>query len=242
MQGGDRFLERRAMDDMLDRIAMVSRRFDRALLVGALDHEAVDRLRSVVGILDVVDFSAEAAQRSGGEQQDEAWIDGEPGSYDLVVAAGTLATVDKPGDVLLRLRFLLRPDGLMIGYVPGGNLLPRLAAAMRAADASAASHSPHVHPRLDPAGLAALLSGAGFVMPVVDVDRLTLGYASLSDLVRDLRAHGATNVLAARSLAYIGKARAAAAAAAFMQGANDGRVKEIVEILHFSGWSPHESR
>jgi NADH dehydrogenase [ubiquinone] 1 alpha subcomplex assembly factor 5 len=107
---------------------------------------------------------------------------------------------------------------------------------MRAADAVTSTAAPHVHPRVEASALAPLLSSAGFVNPVVDVDRVAVTYPSLSRLVADLRAMGATNVLTTRPR-FVGRVARRAAIEAFA-GAGDGtRTMEAFEILHFAGWT-----
>jgi hypothetical protein len=132
------------------------------------------------------------------------------------------------------------PDGLFLGALAGGNSLPRLRGAMRAADAVSGAALPHVHPRIEPSALAPLLGEADFRNPVVDVDRAAVGYRSFGKLVSDLRAMGATNMLAERSRQPLSRAAYAAAAADFASVAEDGQTVEIFEILHFACWSPAE--
>ena len=99
----------------------------------------------------------------------------------------------------------------VIGAMSGGNTLPQLRAAMRAADAIAGAAAPHVHPRIEPAMVAPLLESAGFVKTVIDVDRVPVSYPNLGSLIADLRAMGATNILAERPRTSLGKAGRAAA-------------------------------
>jgi hypothetical protein len=109
---------------------------------------------------------------------------------------------------------------------------------MRAADSVQGGSVPHVHPRIEASALAGLLSAAGFINPVVDVDRVQASYSSLGDLVRDLRGMAATNVLHQRSRRPLTKAARAAATAAFASAGRDGRTVETFEILHFGAWTP----
>jgi hypothetical protein len=83
-----------------------------------------------------------------------------------------------------------------------------------------------------------LLSSAGFAMPVVDVDRIEVGYRSLGRLVSDLRGMGATNVLTSRPRRPLSRAALQAAEADFLMSAKDGRAIETFEILNFAAWSP----
>jgi hypothetical protein len=234
------FLHDRVFADIVERLEHVNRRFDHALLVGAANPDWVRSLAKVAGKVTTVDPGSGFAGLAGGIQANEDELDLEPGSFDLAVAAGTLDTVNDLPGALLRLRFLLQPDSLLIGAMSGGDTLPRLRQAMRAADAVMGAAAPHIHPRIEPAALAQLLMSAGFAMPVVDVDRINVGYGSLRRLVADLRAMGATNVLQKRPTNPLGRAALAAAERDFAARADGGRTVETFEILHFAAWSPAE--
>jgi len=233
------FLYERAFSDILERLGDVRRRFDSALLIGSPDPTWRERIARFAAEVQILDPGEAFARAAGGATVVEDAIDFEPASFDLIVAIGTLDTVNDLAGALLRFRFLLKPDSLLIGAVSGGDTLPRLRQAMRAADALAGTAAPHVHPRIEPAGLAQLLANAGFVMPVVDVDRIDVSYRSLRALVSDLRAMGATNVLTERPRTPLGRAALAAAERAFKGGSD--RAIERFEVLHFAGWSPRES-
>jgi len=224
--GPELFIHERSFADILERLGQVNRRFDKTLLVGAANADLANSLAQLVGSVEVA------------EQEKEDELDREPGSFDLIVAIGTLDTVNDLPGVLLRLRFLLKPDSLLIGAMSGGDTLPRLRRAMRAADAVMGAAAPHVHPRIEPAALAQLLLSAGFAMPVVDVDRIQASYPSLRKLVADLRAMGATNLLNQRSRTPLTRAALQAAEGDFSIGQVDGRTVETFEVLHFAAWSP----
>ena len=161
----------------------------------------------------------------------------EPGAYDLCVAIGTLDTVNDLPQALARIRLTLGPSGFLLGAVAGGDTLPQLRGAMRAADQVRGPAVPHVHPRIEAAALAPLLSAAGFTMPVVDVDRVQVSYESLTRLIDDLRGMGATNILSARSRRPLAKAERNAAIHAFASAQQNGRTTETFEILHFGAWT-----
>jgi NADH dehydrogenase [ubiquinone] 1 alpha subcomplex assembly factor 5 len=231
------FLHERAFDEILERLDGINRSFGSALLVGAPDPQWPLRLSELVDAVTVLDPGASFARAAGGSQAVEDSLDLEPGSFDLIVAVGTLDTVNDLPAALLRLRFLLRPDSLLIGAISGGNTLPRLRQAMRAADAVAGAASPHVHPRIEPAAFAQLLGSAGLAMPVVDVDRVPVAYRDFGRLVADLRAMGATNILTSRSRKPLTRAALVSAERDFRSGPDD-RTVEIFELLHFAAWSP----
>ena len=234
------FLHERAFEDILERLAGIKRSFSSALLIGCPDPQWPKRLSSVAGEVTAADPGPAFASAAGGACVVEDELDLEPGSFDLAVAIGTLDNVnDLPGS-LLRLRFVLKPDSLLIGAMSGGNTLPRLRQAMRAADAIMGAASPHVHPRVEPAALAQLLGSAGFAMPVVDVDRVSVGYRDFRQLVGDLRRMGATNILESRSQAPLTRSASAAAEADFNPDP-DERTIETFELLHFAAWTSSET-
>lgn len=236
--GIEPFLYRRALEDCVERLALIGRRFERALLIGCLDAAGADTLRREVGKLEVRDPSALLAREAGGLPLDEeSWQPG-TGAYDLIVSLGTLDTLNALQPVLRTMRAALAPDGLLIGALSGGETLPRLRAAMRAADAVGGAASPHVHPRIEAAALAPLLADAGFVRPVVDVDRVGARYRDLRRLVADLRAMGATNVLTERPRRGLGRHALAAAMGSFSAAGDGERTTETFEILHFAAWAP----
>jgi hypothetical protein len=125
---------------------------------------------------------------------------------------------------------------LFIGAMSGGDTLPQLRSAMRAADALAGVAAPHVHPRVEASALSPLLADAGFVRPVVDIERVPVSYPSLERLVGDLRAMAATNVLRSKA-PPLTRAQRDAASEAFARAAAGGRTTETFEIIHFAAWS-----
>jgi SAM-dependent methyltransferase len=219
--GSESFLHERVFEDILDRLSIIRRKFESALVLGTVDDSWPERLAPFVSRF-------EAASDS---------LDFDAASFDLSVVVGVLDTVNDLPGALLRLRYAMRPDSLLIGAIPGGDTLPRLRAAMRAADSVAGEAVPRVHPRIEAASLGQLLAAAGFRMPVVDVDRVKVAYRSLAGLVADLRRMGATNVLTRRSRQILTRASLAAAQEEFARNQENGRTTEIFELLHFAAWS-----
>ena len=235
--GPELFLHERAFAECLDRLADVKRRFTNALLIGVPDAEWVDRLAGLgmaVEALDPGALFAGAAHAIHAQEDRHAFG---TARFDLVLAVGTLDTVNRLGPALQAVRHAMTPDALFIGALAGGDSLAALRSAMLAADRATGPAAARTHPRIEPSALAGLLGAAGFVMPVVDVDRVILRYASLARLVGDLRAMGASNQLAERAPPR-GRHWAALAAAAFAAAAVDGRTVERVDLLHFSAWTP----
>ena len=235
--GPELFLYERVFEDCLERIEAIPRRFGRALLIGCPGRSFVDRLKAVAGHVEAMDPGPLFAASAGGRQVIEHAWQPEPGRYDLVTAIGTLDTAGDLPRALLAIRLSLAEDGLLVGAFAGGETLPQLRAAMRAADQVSGSAAPHVHPRVEPSALAGLLSVAGFERPVVDVDRVAVSYASLDRLVADLRRMAATNVLSERSRRSLSRRERDAATKAFAAAGNGGRTVETFEILHLAGWA-----
>lgn len=237
--GGDAFVHARAFDETLERFGYVKRTFERALLLGCSDPDWRTRLEQVVDDVVVADPSPVAARAACGIAIDEDRLPFADTSFDLVVAVGTLDTVnDLPGALLL-IRRVLRGDGLLLAAMAGAGSLPRLKAAMLAGDAAGAGGTaPRMHPAVDVRTAGDLLARAGFVLPVADVESLDVSYRDLFALIRDVRAHGGGNALARRSRIPIGRQALFAAATDFASHAQGGRTIERVEILHLSGWAP----
>lgn len=236
------FLHERAFDDILERLAMMNRKFDSTLLVGCPDPGWIERLASLSERVDARDPGPLFAASFDTAPIREDTLDAAPASFDLIIALGTLDTVDDLPGALLRLALALRPGGLLIGAMSGGDTLPALRSAMQAADRTAGAAQAHIHPRIEASALAPLLDKVGLARPVVDVDRVRVTYSSFRSLVADLRAMGATNILNARPRTPILRRALAAAESAFSGHAIEGRTTETFEILHFAAWSGEAGR
>ena len=217
--GGDLFLHERAFDDCRDRLADVRRKFDRALIAGSQASQWENPLTHIVPKVAWGDPASFAPQ-----------------SFDLCLSIGGLETRNDVQAAAFALHQSLRPGGLLLGAIVGGNSLPRLRAAMLAADRAEGGATPHLHPSIDGPSLAALLTSVGFIQPVIDVDRIHVAYPDLSRLVSDLRAMGCTNILAERSRRPITRRGLQAAREAFGDG--DAPAVEQFELLHFAAWVP----
>ena len=234
--GLESFLFERAFEDCLERIAGMQRRFRCAFLVGCPDASWPERLGALADAVEVRDPGPLLAKSAEGRTiVEDAW-DPTESAFDLVVAIGTLDSVNELPLALRLVRHAMADDGLFIGAFSGGDTMPQLRAAMRAADSLTGTAAPHVHPRIEASALAPLLAEAGFANPVVDVDRAPVSYRSFDRLVGDLRAMGSTNILTARPR-FVGKAARAAAMQTFADAGTAGRTTETFEIIHFVGWT-----
>src|SRR5262249_5614891 len=151
---------------------------------------------------------------------------------------------DLPG-AFVQIRRVLKPDGLFVAALAGGDTLAELRQSFAAAEAEIEGGiSPRVAPFADLRDMGALLQRAGFALPVTDVERITVRYASAFALMHDLRRMGATNALIERRRRVLRRAtlmRMAEIYATRFADA-DGRIRATFEIVWLSGWAPHESQ
>lgn len=226
------FLRAQMLDGIADRLSVVTRDFADVLDIGCFDGAFAPPPGARVARVDAGFAFAHAV---GGVLADEDHLPFADASFDLVVAAGTLDTVNDVPGALTLIRRVLRPDGLFLGAFVGANSLSTLRATLRTAE----SEQPVArwHPYVDVRSAGDLLVRAGFTMPVADVETLTVRYSGIGRLIDDLRGMGAGNVLAERHpLRRDTLARAAAAFAA--QADDDGRTSERFDLIFLTGWSP----
>ena len=163
------------------------------------------------------------------------------GAHDLVVHAMALHWADDPVGQLVQCRLALRPDGLLLAVLPGGRTLHELRAALAEAESQLTGGlSPRVAPMGEVRDLGALLQRAGLALPVADVEAHRVTYADALALMRDLRAMGEGNALAARERRAPPRALFAEAARVYAAAhpAEDGRVAATLELVHLAGWAP----
>ncbi len=235
---GARYLHRRAGGELLERLDLVARDFRHALDLGCGDGWLADRLEARG--LEIARADSGRLFAAGGVQADEDRLPFADGAFDLVVSVGVLDAVnDLPGALTL-IRRALRPDGLFLAAFTGAGSVPVLRAALRAAEAAeGCDPAPRIHPQIDARAAGDLLSRAGFALPVVDRETVTVRFGGFGALLRDLRGMGAGNLLLSRARRPFGRIGYAAAAAAFAGRADaDGKTAETFDILYLSGWAP----
>jgi SAM-dependent methyltransferase len=241
------FLIERVAEEFSDRLAAVLRRFELAVDLGT----PTDALRHVLAVSGKVDkiIAADALANEAPDAlavaADEEALPFRDSSLDLVVSALALQFVNDLPGTLIQIRRALKPDGLFLAALAGGDTLTELRTAFAAAEAEVEGGiSPRVAPFADLRDLGALLQRAGFALPVTDVDRLTVRYASLLALMQDLRRMGATNALVERRRRPLKRATLARMGQIYAErfADADGRVRATFEIVWLSGWAPHASQ
>jgi len=165
--------------------------------------------------------------------------------FDLAVSALTLQNLNDLPGALIQLRRALKPDGLFLGCLLGGQTLHELRTALAVAETEVyGGISPRVAPFADVRDMGGLLQRAGFALPVADSEPLTVRYRDMFGLLLDLRAMGAANALTARSRKPPAKGLFLRAAQIYAErfADADGRVRATFEMIFLSGWAPHESQ
>jgi len=239
------FLIDRVADELGERLSAVLRHFDIAADLGT----PTDALRRVLAASGktgtVIAASPSASDDVIQVTADEEALPFAAGSLDLMVSGLALQFVNDLPGTLIQVRRALKPDGLFLAALAGGDSLAELRQSFAEAESEMdGGASPRVAPFADVRELGALLQRAGFALPVVDSERLTVRYASAFALMHDLRRMGATNVLVERRRVPLRRATLSRMADIYAGrfADADGRLRATFEIVWLSGWAPHESQ
>ena len=229
------FLLDRVAEDAADRLQAVVRDFSNAADIGSVGDQVRDalvgRLHHLARI-DLPDLESEPLPLR-------------PESLDLAVSALALQFVNDLPGVLVQIRRALKPDGLLLAAMIGGDTLIELRQSFAAAEAELEGGvSPRVAPFADLRDVGGLLQRAGFALPVTDVDRIVVRYDSAFALMQDLRRMGATNVLLERRRTPTRRATLVRMAQIYSErfADADGRIRATFDVIWLSGWAPHESQ
>jgi SAM-dependent methyltransferase len=234
-QGVATFLLDRAAEDMAERLHAVLREFTSAADIGTPGDQVRNAVAQRVGELAHIDLP---------DRESEP-LPLAPASIDLAVSALALQFVNDLPGVLAQIRRALRPDGLLLAAMIGGDTLTELRQSFAAAEAELEGGvSPRVAPFADLRDVGALLQRAGFALPVTDVDRIVVRYDSALALMRDLRRMGATNVLRERRRTPTRRATLLRMAQIYGErfADPDGRIRATFDVIWLSGWAPHASQ
>lgn len=234
------FLHEAMIEGLLDRLDTVTRPFSAALDLGCADGALTAALRARGLTVTPADAGSCFAAAAGGVQCDEDRLPFPPESFDLIVSAAVLDTVNDLPGALIQCRRALKPDGLLLAAFLGAGSLSTLREVVRAADAATGGAMPQrFHPQIDVPAAGDLLVRAGFALPVADSESLDVRYGSPLSLMADLRGMAATNQLADQHPPWLSKARLAAITQGFAARADpDGRTRERFQILFLTGWAP----
>ena len=229
------FLLERVTEDMAERLNAVLRDFKDVAEVGIAPDQVARALAGRFERYARIDLPTRESEPLAIEAQ----------SLDLVVSALAFQFVNDLPGVLAQIRRALRPDGLLMAAMIGGDTLTELRQSFAAAESELESGiSPRVAPFADLRDVGALLQRAGLALPVTDVDRIVVRYDNVFGLMHDLRRMAATNILVERRRTPTRRATILRMAEIYSErfADPDGRIRATFDIIWLSGWAPHESQ
>ncbi len=241
-KGGEEFLLKHVAQEMADRLSFVDRKFENAAITSGnaefLPYEFLFDTRHAGAVF------AKPNGTNWSEHSDEHPSVAHE-NLDLALSFLSLHdTNDTPG-ALIQMRNMLKPDGLMMAVLPASDTLSELRECLLAAETEiSGGASPRVHPFVDVRSAGSLLQRAGYALPVVDQETITVRYATMFDLMKDLRGMGASNALVVRSRKPLKRTVIVRAAQIYAErfGQPDGKIPATFSFLWLSGWAPDASQ
>lgn len=248
------FLFQEVAERLADRLADINRTFPLALDLGsrggalarALDTAGVHKARDIQTIIHT-DGAPSLAGRAPAPSivADEEFLPFAEDSLDLVVSNLALHWVNDLPGALVQINHALKPDGLFLAALLGGETLHELRASFEAAEAEVEGGvSPRVSPLIDVRDAGGLLQRAGFALPVTDVDTISVTYPDAIALMRDLRGMGETNAVSQRRTTFLRRDTLARVGEVYHDrfADADGRIRATFQVIYLTGWAPHESQ
>jgi SAM-dependent methyltransferase len=229
------FLLDRVAEDAAERLQAVLREFNNAADIGTPGDQLRNALAGRLGRLARIDLPDSESEPLALRAE----------QLDLAVSALAFQFVNDLPGVLAQIRRALKPDGFLLAAMIGGDTLTELRQSFAAAEAELEGGvSPRVVPFADLRDIGSLLQRAKFALPVTDVDRIVVRYASAFALMADLRRMGATNVLVERRRTPSRRATMLRMAQIYGErfADADGRIRATFDVIWLSGWAPHESQ
>ena len=218
---------------LLERRQEVAREFDDALHIGP-------RSEVLAGSANKEHFASTRDAKNPDVAEENLGI--QPATLDLLTSNMTLQWVNDLPGALIQARQALRPDGLFLSAMPGGETLSELRSALMQAELDISGGAGHrVSPMVDVRSLGGLLMRAGFALPVVDVDRIQVSYGDPLRLLSDLRGMGETNALSAPRAKPLTRSILQRMAEIYQERFPhpDGGVCATFDILFITAWAPH---
>ena len=230
-----------------ERLSDMMRQFPQILSLGAPFGRIAAHLPTSSGVEKIIECHLGYTETANENQviADEENLPFAPGSFDAIIAAGSLHWVNDLPGTLIQLERALKPDGLLLAVMPGGETLSELRQSLEAAEmALSGGISPRISPFLDIRDAGSLLQRAGFQLPVVDSEVLTISYAQPLKLLEDIRHMGEANALLSRRKNFTSRSVFTAAMAHY--GAHfsnvEGRVDATIELITLTAWKKGEGQ
>lgn len=248
-KGAADFLLERVADDFELRLQALARSFDTVADIGTLGSHAALKLLASRRFKQIIRQAPLTEMLGTGAWQkilgDTSLVPFAPQSLDAVVSLLAFQWVDDLPGLLIQIKRALKADGLFMTCLLGGQTLHELRDSFARAEIECEGGlSPRVSPFVDLRDIGALMQRAGFALPVVDTETITVRYQTPLALFADLRAMGATNVLIERRKMPLRRKTLLRALEIYAENYSDsdGRIRATFECLWVSGWTPHESQ
>ncbi|KAI9011131.1 S-adenosyl-L-methionine-dependent methyltransferase [Gaertneriomyces semiglobifer] len=248
------YLKDEVADRVVDRLLDIKRRFSTVVDLGSgAGHIAKFLDKDLVDDLIMYDMSEALLHRDEGTAYEvpvrrivgnEELLPFEENSLDAVISSLSLHWVNDIPGTLIQIQKALKPDGLFLGAMLGGDTLFELRTSLQLTEIEREGGvSPHVSPMTDSKDVASLLQRAKFNLITIDVDEIQVQYPSMFELMNDLRAMGESNAILARK-PYLSRDTMMAAAAAYTElyGEADGSIPATFQIIYMIGWKPDKSQ
>ncbi|MEM9179986.1 MAG: methyltransferase domain-containing protein [Pseudomonadota bacterium] len=235
----------------MERLKDSPRKFEHALDLFAHDGQASEALleSKIVSRVTALESSAGMIKALKSKGLNSVHVENdampfEPESFDLVASILSLHWINDLPQILAGIKSVLKPDGLFLACLFGGGSLTELRTALIEAENEVTGG---ISPRLSPLpglqDMAGLLQAAGFALPVVDRDRVTVRYAHPMQLLRDLKGMGEQAAFATRPDQVrqpLSRRILARMSEIYAERFSDpdGRVRATFEVIWLSGWAP----
>jgi SAM-dependent methyltransferase len=232
MGEGKTLLHGRVSEELLDRITLINRNFDRTLII-APDAEAYADALRITGKFTAIETRLP-------QVSDNLRL--APSSCNAIISLLDLHAVNDVPGYMAQVAHALEPDGLALFAFFAGETLRELREVwLEAEQVVMGGASPRVAPMIDLREAGGLLQRAGLALPVADVDRVTLRYSDAMSLIREIKSLGFANCLEGRSRNLTTPRLLVQAATAYASDP-DGRIPATIEIAWATAWKPHASQ
>lgn len=243
------FLLRHTGDALASRLSDITRSFPHALHIGGRDGTTfLKTLQDAAGSewMVAMDLSpALVSAHSTAVCGDEEALPFACHSLDLITSNFGLHSINDLPGALVQMRHALRPDGLFLASMLGGETLRELRIALMEAEMLLSGGvRPRVMPFADKPQMGDLLSRAQFALPVVDSDIITVTYPDIFALMRDIRGMGEASIIGDQPKHFTRRSLFAAAQAVYEErfSESNGRLIASFEVIYLIGWAPHASQ
>jgi NADH dehydrogenase [ubiquinone] 1 alpha subcomplex assembly factor 5 len=232
------FLYDWSVQQIKDRMSVITRDFESVIHLGARDNSFVQDFKNGFTLHTDKTFSSHSIG-------DESFLPIKTASQDLIVSTLNLHRMNDVPGALIQIKRALKPDGLFLGVLFGGETLSTLRECLTETEIKHhGGVSPRIFPFADKQDCGALMQRAGFALPVIDSEIITVSYTSLVKMLHDLRGMNESNTLVERNKNYVGHAFFNDVEKAYRTKTdNDSKYMDVkFEMIFLLGWAPHDSQ